>query len=347
MRRVHLYYDFLFFFASLAAKHTCTQSLLGGQGPGGMPEMAEPHDGHVDTDATDDDDWVTEEDDEEEQEANEVEWLQQLLRRHGAAPGMMSGMQMLELLHASGHSSTQDVDVDNMSYEELQDLCERMGKVNVGLKPEQIAERTVLYTYGKEVHAACTEEDTCTVCMYEFEAGDELRKLSCPHYFHVDCIDQWLAESKKCPVCKVEVLKKVPLAKTAAAQPTAAASAHKTPSPKTAKKKRAPGSASTRRGPSAGAATPAAAPAASTPSPPKAKRKMPAASSSASASASPPGPTASSSRAAPAAPAAKLSASASSASAPLDARTPPTKKAKKSSKNKAAGASAPGPMFLR
>ena len=32
-----------------------------------------------------------------------------------------------------------------------------------------------------------------------------LRKLTCGHYYHKDCVDEWLLKDKKCPVCKSEV----------------------------------------------------------------------------------------------------------------------------------------------
>eukprot|EP01061_Rhynchopus_euleeides_P038248 TRINITY_DN6569_c0_g1_i1.p1 TRINITY_DN6569_c0_g1~~TRINITY_DN6569_c0_g1_i1.p1 ORF type:complete len:349 (+),score=123.66 TRINITY_DN6569_c0_g1_i1:105-1151(+) len=158
------------------------------------------------------------------------------LRSNHGAPGMqllqlLQGTQMLRLM-------PQEVDVDNMSYEELTDLCESIGKVNVGLKPEQIAARTVQLNYGTDVRT--TPDEKCAICMCEFEKCDGLRKLSCPHYFHTDCIDTWLSESKKCPVCKVEVTKPVPLDPALAvpkSSPPAAATPPRQPTGSTPSKK--------------------------------------------------------------------------------------------------------------
>lgn len=31
------------------------------------------------------------------------------------------------------------------------------------------------------------------------------RRLPCMHLFHQLCVDQWLAMSKKCPICRVDI----------------------------------------------------------------------------------------------------------------------------------------------
>lgn len=48
-------------------------------------------------------------------------------------------------------------------------------------------------------------QDQCSVCLMDFEHGDSLRTLECGHRFHMACIDQWLAQSGQCPVCKKQV----------------------------------------------------------------------------------------------------------------------------------------------
>jgi hypothetical protein len=49
------------------------------------------------------------------------------------------------------------------------------------------------------------DEGTCSICLAEFVEGDELRMLGCLHVFHSQCIDQWLAISRECPLCKRDV----------------------------------------------------------------------------------------------------------------------------------------------
>lgn len=50
----------------------------------------------------------------------------------------------------------------------------------------------------------CDEEDVkeCCICMVDFEENEKYRCLPCMHYYHVDCIDDWLVRSFLCPTCR-------------------------------------------------------------------------------------------------------------------------------------------------
>ncbi|KAJ4961326.1 hypothetical protein NE237_021236 [Protea cynaroides] len=99
------------------------------------------------------------------------------------------------------------LDVDNMSYEELLELGDRIGYVSTGLREDDI-----FHCLRKNKHLIMmddfpsslpTESDwKCSICQEDYKADDEVGKLDCGHIYHICCIKQWLLQKNACPVCK-------------------------------------------------------------------------------------------------------------------------------------------------
>lgn len=50
------------------------------------------------------------------------------------------------------------------------------------------------------------EAATCSICLDDFESGQNVRVLPCEHRFHRKCVDPWLLRvSDACPLCKASV----------------------------------------------------------------------------------------------------------------------------------------------
>lgn len=46
------------------------------------------------------------------------------------------------------------------------------------------------------------QNDSCTICMEDFESDEAVEQLRCNHNFHPGCIREWLMEKITCPVCR-------------------------------------------------------------------------------------------------------------------------------------------------
>ncbi|KAG0264893.1 hypothetical protein BGZ95_003473 [Linnemannia exigua] len=46
---------------------------------------------------------------------------------------------------------------------------------------------------------------SCSICLGEYEDLDELRHLPCDHYFHQECVDEWLKLKRTCPLCLFDI----------------------------------------------------------------------------------------------------------------------------------------------
>ncbi|KAK6931541.1 Zinc finger, RING-type [Dillenia turbinata] len=129
------------------------------------------------------------------------------------SPGGLSEIILFQssLLFAEGlneydHYGNWRLDVDNMTYEELLELSDRIGYVGSGLREEEIAsclsrsKFSILDSFAS--HFKTVEGWKCSICQEEYVAHDELGKLGCDHSYHTYCIKQWLLLKNACPICK-------------------------------------------------------------------------------------------------------------------------------------------------
>jgi len=52
-------------------------------------------------------------------------------------------------------------------------------------------------------------QSSCPICMVDFTESDHIAPLPCDekHYFHPQCIKEWLSKNNCCPLCKKELTK--------------------------------------------------------------------------------------------------------------------------------------------
>ncbi|CAM8889723.1 unnamed protein product [Rhodiola kirilowii] len=111
----------------------------------------------------------------------------------------------------SFHDQHRDMrlDIDNMCYEELLALEDRIGCVSTALTGEAI-DRCLNKSFYKPTPSEVAsigfnrdEDDLkCSICQEEYVVGDEVGRLHCEHLYHWSCIQQWLNQKNWCPICK-------------------------------------------------------------------------------------------------------------------------------------------------
>jgi hypothetical protein len=56
-----------------------------------------------------------------------------------------------------------------------------------------------------EKKAVFEEVPHCSICLGEYEEGEELVKLTCNHVYHDECISSWTSNHVKCPLCNFDL----------------------------------------------------------------------------------------------------------------------------------------------
>ncbi|XP_033844869.1 E3 ubiquitin-protein ligase RNF165-like [Periophthalmus magnuspinnatus] len=118
----------------------------------------------------------------------------------------------LHLLALQSLNPSRHVTAVRESYEELLQLEDRLGSVSRGAVQTTIERFTIPHKYKKRkpMQLRIDEEESdvdekCTICLSMLEDGEDVRRLPCMHLFHQGCVDQWLATSRKCPICRVDI----------------------------------------------------------------------------------------------------------------------------------------------
>ncbi|CAN8235000.1 unnamed protein product [Cochlearia groenlandica] len=111
-----------------------------------------------------------------------------------------NGFVMGGIFSTYDHFRNMRLNVDNMTYEQLLELGDRIGYVNIGLNEKQI--KTCLRKVVPFRAKTPLADRKCIICQDEYETKDEVGMLRCGHRFHINCVKQWLLRKNSCPICK-------------------------------------------------------------------------------------------------------------------------------------------------
>lgn len=95
------------------------------------------------------------------------------------------------------------VDEVRFDYEDMLEMQETIGRVNVGLSEETISKN--LKTSNIQV-VKDDEGEVCAVCQEEYKVKEMIGTLECGHRYHENCIKEWLHQKNICPICKATAL---------------------------------------------------------------------------------------------------------------------------------------------
>ncbi|XP_063960825.1 uncharacterized protein LOC129267690 [Lytechinus pictus] len=92
-------------------------------------------------------------------------------------------------------------------YDALLQLAENLGPAVDKRLNQASIDRLPTFKFAKDQHSGSQEENSCPICMDDYEEGAELRRLPCFHGYHKNCIDMWLKKNQDpvCPICRVDV----------------------------------------------------------------------------------------------------------------------------------------------
>jgi len=110
------------------------------------------------------------------------------------------------------HHRDMRLDIEEMSYEELLALSERIGTVNTGLPEEDVKNHlktrtcSVVNLAAESPQTKDRETEPCTICQESFKNEEKIATLDCGHEYHAGCLEKWLVVKNVCPICKAEAL---------------------------------------------------------------------------------------------------------------------------------------------
>ena len=68
---------------------------------------------------------------------------------------------------------------------------------------------TIFWNYNTDLSSEASKKNSFEVKRvylgYKFKIDDKISILSCEHFFHKKCLDQWLIKKEECPLCREEI----------------------------------------------------------------------------------------------------------------------------------------------
>ena len=93
----------------------------------------------------------------------------------------------------------------------LEELKESEGRAQTDFELESTKDSEIeLPKLRKPINLA-EEEDSCPICLEEYDTENPKLTTKCDHHFHLACILEWMERSETCPVCDQEMVFNPPI----------------------------------------------------------------------------------------------------------------------------------------
>lgn len=93
--------------------------------------------------------------------------------------------------------------IANVNREEVMNTYK---KVDQDTQHEKTTEQAIIEIKKEEITTSI-QENHCPICLDNYDDGDLVfHSKYCSHYFHKECIVEWLEKSFNCPCCRVEMI---------------------------------------------------------------------------------------------------------------------------------------------
>lgn len=122
-------------------------------------------------------------------------------------PGLSMALRREEMLRSMfGDMDEFRAGRDRQVLSSLEDMIRQLQGGESGASEDAISDLPV-HKYEKSTGSSGNNAEIvpCSICLDHFKEGDDVKTLPCLHMFHADCVNRWLHQNRKCPVCKFSI----------------------------------------------------------------------------------------------------------------------------------------------
>ena len=83
----------------------------------------------------------------------------------------------------------------------------RLNQININerIHRNQIPQKYIIKIKKYKLNEDLEESDNCSICLENYNKDNIINVLKCGHKYHKDCIDDWINDNNKCPLCRLSL----------------------------------------------------------------------------------------------------------------------------------------------